>query len=107
MDVGGAHQPLDVSAKDESGIKSANVCWTNPADNLADVEWGSFQGEACTAVYTIRSGEWAYHGTYGWSHIELHDQNGLYRTYKSNGTWEQAEGTGTHGFSAPDLTVTS
>ena len=55
----------------------------------------------------MRSGEWAYHGTYEWSHIELHDQNGLYRTYSSDGTWKQAKGNGTHGFSAPDLTVTS
>ena len=107
MPVDSGQITLTINATDPSGIKDATAYWENPAGNLASITCGSFVDGTCAMTHATGSGEWAYHGAYEWSHIGLHDQNGLYRIYKADGRWEQGDGNGRHEFTVPDLTVTS
>jgi hypothetical protein len=98
---------VDVSAQDASGLHYAAIYWANPGGGTAYVVCYFNGAETCTKTVAIDSSQpmWAFSGNYTFESMYLYDVNGLHRLYYANGNTGSSSGSGTHGFSFPDLTV--
>jgi hypothetical protein len=96
---------MTINAQDQSEIAGGFFYWTNPAGGSSSWYCSVFSSGTCSSTKMIGSSGWSFSGTYELSYLILRDSNNLDRYYYPNGTWNDGNGSGTFGFSLPNVTV--
>jgi hypothetical protein len=111
VEQGSGSITIDLVAQDASGVNYATIGWLNPSGSWSGVTCQFNGNDTCALTEAMTSNwsgdtRWAFTGNYTIPEIAVYDVNGIYVTYRPNGTtYSPSQGYGTHGFSIPDLTL--